>query len=409
MVEGIKQGNSVLGILPKGNVWSDYLTRFCCQGIVEMTGLWAEDVLLDPADKSIHLPLSIIRQQMDYDAPQGVELPSVQTFLQTTDLPDLIIISGLERLEAEVQQTWLDFLLLWQEAAHAIKSAEGRNMPCLLLFLPLEVDNLRLPQADTGLLVSWWWSLPTVLEVQLLCRLSEGGEMLELTGNEAWREAILAELVGNDLPLLDYLWDYVFEPPKKIIECLAHYARQRGWTQAKLESWGVPSLVQGSGVSRQLLRAPLAAHRSLWAEGLLSRTPERGVEVSLAALVVLKRLDQVKHRLWRAQSRLILPILDEWRLEICAALTQQYGREWVDWGPTPQTEEQKKQREQARLDPLTTEWGALKWALFRQPMPETERFLKQVTWAQKARNILAHYQLVSFETYEQLLMMKKDS
>jgi len=68
--------------------------------------------------------------------------------------------------------------------------------------------------------------------------------------------------------------------------------------------------------------------RCYWAVGLLQVTPEHGMELNAAGLCLLGRGAEVRHRLWRGQAAMLLPMLDDTRLKMCAQLTCDYRREW---------------------------------------------------------------------------------
>lgn len=100
--------------------------------------------------------------------------------------------------------------------------------------------------------------------------------------------------------------------------------------------------------------------RTLWAHGALSWTLEFGLELHTAAMAVLGRDEEVKHRLWRGQAELLLPLIDHMRLMVCTDLAHSYGKNWPMRYGLPTSEEEKAA---VQASPLACQWGYLDWSL----------------------------------------------
>lgn len=361
------------------------------------TALWEKDLLIGEIDvtrSNVSLkPAQVLNEQLRLEllAPQSARA------LITSNLPEVIVIRGLEELSHAPRQKWLAFFGRWAEAAHSFASTDERRPPALWSLLTLHPKD-ELPQGsqgDTYLHLHWWWSLPSALEIKVLCRLEDGTRFPEPLGT--WREALLPALAGNDLQLVELLWDGLDKKEELIWERLQTFADQQGWSKQKLEQWQVPSWIrQTSHHARQFRQEPRSEVQELWARGILNQTPEYGLRVSSAALVVLERWNLLEHRLWQGQATLLLPLIDKFRLSICQRLTRKYGHNWpMLWAPPKSKDEETA----VKKTPLATEWGHLEQALRNCPYRNERIQLNTVRRARQIRNRLAHYRPISYQDY----------
>ena len=110
--------------------------------------------------------------------------------------------------------------------------------------------------------------------------------------------------------------------------------------------------------------------------------------------------------LWRGQSELLLPIVNEIRLRVCQDLTETYGSDWpVKWVP-PQFEHDI---EEVNRSPLGTELSHVNYLLqnlgirnHRHDLYQ-KRFLGNlVLKAKTVRNEIAHNNAVSCQDFARL-------
>jgi hypothetical protein len=167
-----------------------------------------------------------------------------------------------------------------------------------------------------------------------------------------------------------------------------------------LQAWGAEKFAsngQHGGLGR--LAAPPVQLHSLWAKGALCWTPEYGLELHPSALVLLEKVEAIRHRLWRGQASLLLPIIDTIRIVVCEYLTQRYRKDWPLCWHTPESpEETSALRENA----LACQWGYLEWLLgnCEHFARERDRLLPLARRMKHMRNELAHYRRVTLSDFE---------
>ncbi|HWQ14177.1 MAG TPA: hypothetical protein VNL77_15370 [Roseiflexaceae bacterium] len=150
----------------------------------------------------------------------------------------------------------------------------------------------------------------------------------------------------------------------------------------------------------QLRTQPPLSRLELWAHGIVGATPEYGIELHVAALAALGRTEEIRHRLWRAQARTLLPLIDHVRLQICEELTRTYGPDWpIRWrAPLSDEEEQA-----VRISPLACQWGHLEWLVKNcADLRAANRWRSLVSLCRWIRNEIAHYRPVGFGDFESL-------
>lgn len=332
-------------------------------------------------------PAQLLRQQLGLPPATSPDY-SLPRLLQEGEWPGVVVILGLEQRDAAERDRWLRLFTEWADAAHSAASVGDGHRPRLLgWFVPQDGD--RLPEEETYLRRAWWWSLPSSLEMALLCRLLADGEAAPEPSRLLWREALLPTLAGNDVSLLEYLWPDIFADPTRLVQCLAAYALERGWTAAALRQWGAEAY-RGRTSVRSADRLD-AAGRRLWARGVLAHTVEHGLRLSSAALAVLGDTANLRHRLWQGQAALVLPLVNQVRLGACRHVTGgAAARAAVS--------------EIDDIDPNALEWGPLKQRLRELPNPALRHLNSRVEHAHQVRNTLAHYSLIRFTDFERLLL-----
>ena len=95
-----------------------------------------------------------------------------------------------------------------------------------------------------------------------------------------------------------------------------------------LREQGLNSLCMGIAISRSSGCGQDTIYR-LWNLGLMDYTAEYGWEVVSWALMPLGLTWIVDHRIWRAQIRLVMPLVDQVRLSVVSYLCGYGGRSWL--------------------------------------------------------------------------------
>lgn len=334
----------------------------------------------------------------------GVRWPSpnvprtAASLVALPSLPDVICLGGYCDLTLEARGLWLNFMIQWAQAAKNLVD-RGERPAALCLICPAWALESLPPPESLYLSVRYWWGIPSALEIQLLCRLSS-----EEASNDGctslWREYVLPSLVGNDVELAEWLWNEVYGDIDHLVSRLCEFAERRGWTREDLEELGLDTWRRSLTGSVASPSGPDSAYLRPWGCGMLCYTQEYGLELHSAALALLGRIEEIQHRLWRAQASLLLPILDGVRLELCQYLTRLYGTEWpVRWHPPLDPREETEVRE----NPLGCQWGHLEYLLKHYSALRAHRsWLQLVGLARSIRNRLAHYRTVEYATYAAL-------
>lgn len=177
------------------------------------------------------------------------------------------------------------------------------------------------------------------------------------------------------------------------MDTLKEYAAHRGWTRALLQQCQRQfrsNFRRGGGleVPRDL--------RSLWADGIVYFTPEFGLEFNTAAMAALGYRQEIRHRSWRGQVGLVLPMLDRVRLAVCAHLTETYGPGW----PLLITPESEQEASAMSADPFACQLGHLDLLLHRsRTLAWEDRWIPLIREARGLRNELALYRPVCFADF----------
>jgi hypothetical protein len=312
--------------------------------------------------------------------------------------PLVVALHGLEPLKYEDRIEWLR--LLGRRWEGLPESARLSSPQVTLVVLTKGSPILeQLPDTDVGLAVLFWWKVVSALELRLVCRiLSEGdGDRRR----RQWRESLLPSLVAGDVDLVAELWNDIFDEQGRLDRRLLECAEARGWTVDQLQDAGPEAWSRHE--YGDIADVPPRRTRSAWARGIVHYTDEYGFEPSLAAVAALGRKEAIAHRLWRGQAELFLPWLDHLRHRICTALVRSYGSDWADQ-LTPDAP--SDEREELKRDPFVVQWGYLKhvYETSRQlKTKERRRTLVRHCW--HIRNVISHYQPVTFDTFTLLADM----
>jgi hypothetical protein len=202
--------------------------------------------------------------------------------------------------------------------------------------------------------------------------------------------------------LLERLWEVVLGEIDDIVTELRAYARERAWSLDTLAGLSSAQLHVGYSLNQTYaMHLPPARLVPFWLDGLVSSSIEYGVEVHPAALLVQGHTDRVRHRLWRGQVTLMLPLLDSIRLNMCQELTRRFGQGWPLRLTPPRTEEEVTA---LKVSALACEYGRLEFLLRQDGRLVDYRTSWQplAARAKAVRNTLAHYQPVTFGDFEWL-------
>lgn len=322
-------------------------------------------------------------------------LQTIEGLLAVPDLPDIIAVHDIDQLERSSRLEWIQ--LFWQLARHAGRTSGGAVVPVVVCFLKGPDALEDLPGGEVRVAVEWWWSIPSVIELRVLCRLGSGDGAEPC--RETWREHLLPSISGSDLSLLQHLWNDPVPDLDDLFGRLIAYAERHGWTHDALSRAGAEMAVGSLRVVGHVTAyQPPEAYRQLWAWGALGHTEEYGTELSSAALALLGHRQAVAHRVWRGQAGLLLPMLDAVRLQVCGFLSERYGMDWPKRFAPPGAREEAVA---VADDPYSAQWGYL-LQVFRsarglQTEPARLSLVEQCWWI---RNELAHYRPLAYAVFQ---------
>ena len=312
--------------------------------------------------------------------------------------PNLIYLYGLDQTANWAE--WLSLVLQWSNETKMLvdsgQLSRRKAFSALCVMVPMRcLPYLR--NTELYLSMAWWWGIPSTLETQLLCRLAEQDS--STTSINRWREHVLPALANGDVGLIEYLWNFASElDGTGTLPMLKQFGIQRGWNYAQLTNWNLHEFQSAKIDYHPVQGAPDGWHAA-WAAGMLTWTIEYGLEVHSAALATMDNRDALLHRLWRGQATLLLPLLDQARLTLCNYLTRRYGQDWPRYHSAGSPEADRAVTD----NPMACEWGHLVLLLGCEPLRHERVWQSMAKGARDARNLIAHYEPVTFQVYETLM------
>ncbi|OQB28042.1 MAG: hypothetical protein BWY10_00846 [Chloroflexi bacterium ADurb.Bin180] len=335
----------------------------------------------------------------------GVKWPASTTprtlpeLVRNPELPGIIHLEDWAELAPAAQHEWLTIARRWADYSRSA-SCEGEGSTALLI-IANATDNLQPTlDSDVAFRIRLWWQVPSVLETMQLCRITAEGSWR--TPLHEWREHILPSLVAGDLEAATEIWDDSLWDVDSLLPRLDSLAEKRGWTRGTIEpltnGWFTdqsPVVGAESGLEppRRLL--------SLWARGLVCSTLEYGPTLSPVALAVLGNRREIERRLWRGQVGLLMPIIDELRLDICGRWARRFGADWPTRWTLPDSEEEARA---IYASPLNCGWGHMETLLRGRAELIRERpLLPMIAHSRYVRNELAHSRPVRYYDFKELL------
>lgn len=284
-----------------------------------------------------------------------------------------LVVEGLDDLPRADISAWAGFARRWAAASHARRS-RGPCLPPLFVAAGALAD-VGPPPGDLLLETHAVHRAISELDVRVLVR-ARAGDQLEV--EDQWREHVLPPLVGNDLPLLDALWQPCLGELSTFEEAARVVAATRGW--------------QGGGLLGPIGAADETAGRAHF-------TPERGLEWNVCWALRDGR-HGFSRRLWRGQTGLLLPLVDAIRLHIAERLEAALGPGWATRWPAASDDE----RVLVAQSHLHAQLGHLHQIVREAPLsiPQRRELLPLVALTRDVRNELAHYRPITFATYRRL-------
>ena len=349
------------------------------------------DGIFDPGNDN---PVTAASKSMNVSWPSQRTLRTVHNLMQCEGLPDILYVHRIGPA-----RTWTEFIENWAREFGQLRKQRPAKIPSLCVIAKLRDFDFTLPADSRDISKIWWWGFPSSLEIRLACRIAGDWQIDRDPAAIRWREYVLPGLVGNDVQLAEYMWDFISDGTDQAVNSLAKY-----WGRLEDTEVGEPidDVVEtvhadrtryeiGEGLPEHLWR--------LWAAGGLVYTPEYGLETHPAMLAHAGRHAPVNHMIWRGQSELLLPFVNEIRLKVCQDLTATFGSDWpIRWVPPRSSHEFSE----VNRSPLSTEIGHINYLLqnlakrnYRHDLYRKRNLGDLVLKAMRVRNEIAHYTPVS--------------
>ena len=341
----------------------------------------------------------LLQSAIDDDSSKAFRLEDV---LRHPALPEVIFLVGVEHLSGTSQKCFLEILSQWSRISqNALEQGESCSTACCIAFAGKPV--IESAHSEVHLNVEWWWGVPSMLEMALLCRRSVGEYRHE--AKAVWIESLAPSLCAGDVTFVAEMWSFLLEPQGSIWRRTREYGEQLGWERDVVENviQTIPTWHVGLGsiagkIAAESTLAPPLAFRPSWAKGIVQFTLEAGCELHLAALAIAGRIEALEQRMWRAQAALLLPKLDMIRHSVCRQMAQRYGPEWPTRWCQPRSEDEF---EQLKRTHLACQWGYLEHLLRSCSHFRAERRLvPAVSSCRRIRNELAHYRPIEFSDFK---------
>ena len=317
-----------------------------------------------------------------------------QQILEHIQNLDLLVIKGIDLLSRKVLELWAVFVNEWARVARA-RQARG-DFPVSLL-IPSQNAYLRqLVDEDVNLSLYWYWGWLGELEMQLLAR--EYVREIGPFGTDSdllWLESSALGLAGFDAELLFWLLhkgESAGDVEDLVALLKAYGTRRRQWSGENMST--LKGIVNGSGYWQHEGDKPYPSKNleDLWSNGVLDWQARQGVVVHSSAIALAGDTLELQHRIWREHARVLLPILDRTRLDVCRFLS----RSFTEWRGYCESRAEGYLDHGELLDggwePVAEFTGILEFLdTTRQNHLSWRRFRDLIYSARHARNRLAHY------------------
>ena len=359
--------------------------------------------LFDPGNAS---PVLASAGAMNVSWPSPRTLRAVENLLCCEDLPDVFYVHRIGG-----RKEWTEFIQGWARTCCNLRSSGQSKVPSICVIAKLRDFAFDLPPRDPGISLHWWWGFPSALEMRLACRIASNQYGSDSGASVQWREYVLPGLVSNDVQLAEHMWDQILNGTDHTLNGLVDYWKNVEDPSPADSVDDITELVKTIRTPYSVGQELPETLRSLWAGGVLVYTPEYGLEIHPALLAYGAHRTSVEHMLWRGQSELLLPIVNEVRLRVCEDLTNTYGPNWpIRWVPPSHDQDLAE----VIRSPLGTELSHVNYLLqslgVRNPRHDLyqKKFVADlVLRAKNVRNEIAHYNPVALKDFEGLCEERK--
>lgn len=284
---------------------------------------WEEWSILDLINDHHTQPGEAITRAFGFQDEDPAAIHDAGFVARSDNFSDRVIFwENLNKLDESDRLYWMKFLA---DYAHACREREDRTIFCVPLLGKLAFEN---PAEDVLLEHLWWWGIVSRWDVMQYLHLASPVTTLENT----WKNAIVAELAGWDLDLVDKLIqldDQSFANIDNILSCLLDYANEKGWQNIAMDNLDQITLMDTQD------HKPVASASDFWAKGVLNLIPSEDCNdypvLHPAVLVAKQGQGTLKRLMRKGQSRSVFLTIDDQRSAVCEYLTARHGNNWHNW------------------------------------------------------------------------------
>jgi hypothetical protein len=267
-------------------------------------------------------PVMFFSEAFSVDWGSRVAPRTVDNLVRTDGLPEMILASAFTELPEDKKKQWLDFVM---EVDSAVTRARVQY-PAFCVVAYAGDQGLQVLVPTPSLKVRPWYNLFTLTRVEAEL---QGILSRQDSAERTWQAALVASLAGSDNEVADCLSPAVIRSRDEIFKQLNRIADEKGFSVHDLERAGIEQVVYGHSYQPLERMRPEDAIYRLWNLGLMDYTAEYGWEVVSWALMPLGLTWIVDHRIWRAQIKLVMPLVDQVRLSVVSYLCGYGGRSWL--------------------------------------------------------------------------------
>jgi len=321
IVEDLCSGKTVIWIFPY-----QVNLKVCWQRVADEcdnVGFDSKIIRIDP--DNFKSPINLIAQQCGIPFESNHQT-DINYLIRNEDLPQILIIDGINGLAQEQFDIWKRFIDEWTQMTRM----ESESTSFLkTLFVPMHyLEQVNTIHEDVYLRVHYYWAWYGSNEINMIAHhyAYELGFEPDVLG---WAESVIVEIAGSDLDLMEYLFCGLEGKDKSVamvIESLSQYGKEeKAWTIQTLAD--IDNITKGKMSSfrwEERIAKPSPRLGRLWAEGIIASSNKDEIAVNSAALALKGYLDPIYHRIWRGQSRVLLPMLDMERMDLCQYLNVRF-------------------------------------------------------------------------------------
>jgi hypothetical protein len=367
-------------------------------------------------DASELLPENYIAQCCGVRLSPGEQV-SIEQIFEEGGIADVTIIT-LSELSSDMVRHWTRMLRQWSAYARTYQ-ARTKQCPRALMVVINQAELSRSVKDDVYLKRYYFWGWISTVELLLVAR-SIAWELGLTLEESLWVESVFVELAGTDPELLFWLLDRCrvtdISSARDLItrditgdvitrdqmnEQLLAFCEEKGWAEEQVSA-GLDTGGNNNEFAQNRPLTPPSDLDPLWCAGMANWNDNDGVFIHSATLALQGDTATLEHRIWRGQARVLLPLLDRVRQEICDYLNRNFKQKWVSFC--------EANRNPNLPGDASCQNGVAEYSVivdFFRLNESKSKVLKQlrrpVDYLRLARNNLAHYEPLGWLQFSQMI------